>query len=467
VGKCIITLNTNPAVPTDFTNLTPGQYQGFLQLNIASDDSFGFVPVVLNIIAPALRTVPVSLTYALNAGQASNQNVDVQVTPPPAPAAAVDIPFTAVVTGSPFPVGNVVVGAVTGTTAGTPNFNLAVTVPSTTIAGQYNFTVHICPAIQQVPFNNPCVDMPVTVSVGTPGIPPFANIGVFRGGFGFGLWVLDRNSNYTFDSGIDSLHFFGLPPGPAGSGGDIPVVGDWTGNGTARLGVFRCPPAATPGACSWFVDLNNNGKWDGVAGGDGIYTFGLTGDMPVVGDWVGNGNTKIGIFRCGATTCQFVLDVNNNHTFDVGDAVDFFGLPGDTPVIGQWGAGASIADGIGVFRCGAAAGSPCQWIVDSNGDGAFQSSDAIYVFGATGDVPVVGDWDDFGAQPTGRKRIGIFRTITIGAQSGIGTFVLDSNGNNAFDSTDQVVYYGQTGDIPVVGNWPLGDVLPRPGPTGP
>jgi len=32
-------------------------------------------------------------------------------------------------------------------------------------------------------------------------------------------------------------------------------VGDWTGTGQTRIGVFR--------GGTWFLDLNGNGQWDG------------------------------------------------------------------------------------------------------------------------------------------------------------------------------------------------------------
>jgi hypothetical protein len=115
---------------------------------------------------------------------------------------------------------------------------------------------------------------------------------------------------------------FGLP-------GDIPVVGDWTGTGTTKVGVFR------PSSGQWFLDLNGNGQWDGC-GVERCGNFGLpgAGDIPVVGDWTGTRTTKIGIFRNG----QWFLDLNGNGQWD-GCGVERcgnFGLPGDMPVVGKW-----------------------------------------------------------------------------------------------------------------------------------
>ena len=69
--------------------------------------------------------------------------------------------------------------------------------------------------------------------------------------------------------------------------GDIPVVGDWNGDGKTKIGVFR--------SGNWYLDSNGNNSWD--AGSDAAYVFGMAGDIPVVGDWNGDGKTKIGVFR--------------------------------------------------------------------------------------------------------------------------------------------------------------------------
>jgi hypothetical protein len=165
-----------------------------------------------------------------------------------------------------------------------------------------------------------------------------------------------------------------------------------------------------------------------------------------VGDWNGNGITKLGVFRCPASgQCTWVLDVAGHNAFDSSALFLSYGLPGDTPVVGNWIGGAVRADQIGVFRCPAV--GVCSWIVDSNGNGSFDLTDAVYSFGLAGDQPVVGDWNE-----GGRKRIGVFR--------GNGVWILDSNGNNSFDLTDLFVNFGLTGDVPVVGKWPLGGTLP-------
>ncbi len=206
----------------------------------------------------------------------------------------------------------------------------------------------------------------------------------------------------------DIFETFGLP-------GDRPVVGDWTGDGRIRIGVFRNG--------EWYLDLNGNRKWDGVAGGDGIFQFGLPGDIPVAGDWTGDGVTKLGVFRCpplGHTECTWVLDRNGNRKFDPGDVFLQYGLAGDLPVVSTWSGGR--IDRVGVFRNG-------DWYVDSNGSGRFEPSDRHLVFGLAGDIPVV-------ARTSGK--IGVYRS---------GIWILHS------DAGDRQFTFGIPQDRPLIAEW--------------
>jgi hypothetical protein len=155
-------------------------------------------------------------------------------------------------------------------------------------------------------------------------------------GFKDGHWTLDRcpvGSGPSGSNPLDKTMTFG-------SAGDIPVVGTWNESspwGRAEgIGVFN--------AGAWYLDTGGtledighpvpgfgNGKWDE---GDTRYNFGQAGDIPVVGDWTGDGRSKIGVFRAGT----WFLDMNANGKWD-GNGIDSqfaFGSPGDTPVVGRW-----------------------------------------------------------------------------------------------------------------------------------
>ena len=289
------------------------------------------------------------------------------------------------------------------------------------------------------------INIPVNMVIGQSGgtVTPdiFSQIGIFRPptpvGGALGFFTLDSNGNYAFDAS-DKVRQFGLA-------GDYPVAGDWDGTGVVRLGVFRCP-APGAGICTWYLDNNNNGVWDGTFNGDVSFQFGLPGDIPVVGDWNGTGVSKVGVMRCPAAgqpgVCTWYLDVNNLRAPNGSFLVSSYGLAGDQPAIGNWAGqgGSKPVDNIGVFRNG-------TWFLNSSGSGFWAPTDTQYSYGVAGDVPVTGNW-----QGAANKRIGVFRCPAIG-QPGTCTWILNTNGSGSFSATDLITSYGLPGDKPVVGFW--------------
>jgi hypothetical protein len=140
---------------------------------------------------------------------------------------------------------------------------------------------------------------------------------VFRNG----NWYLDYNGDGQWSGcGTDRCYAFGLA-------GDIPVVGDWNGNGVSKIGVFRNG--------NWYLDYNGDGQWSDCGttpSTDRCYTFGLASDIPVAGDWVGSGRAQLGVFRNGA----WYLDLNGDGIWNNGDAAYSFGLSTDKPIVGSW-----------------------------------------------------------------------------------------------------------------------------------
>jgi hypothetical protein len=293
------------------------------------------------------------------------------------------------------------------------------------------------------------ISVPVTMQVGQGGSTGdlFPQIGVFRPptpvGGALGFFIVNKAQNYVFTGPPnDKTYQFGLA-------GDSPVAGDWDGTGVIRLGVFRCP-APGAGVCTWYLDQNNNGVWDGIAGGDIAFQFGLPGDIPVVGDWTGTGISKVGVMRCPAVgqpgVCTWILDAQNTRQPNSASfVIDSYGLPGDLPAVGNWAAsgGSHPTDQIGVFRNG-------LWIVNSSASGFWSPSDTQYSYGLPGDVPVTGNW-----QNAANKRIGVFRCPAGAPGSATCTWILNTSGSGVFSATDLVTSYGLVGDKPVVGFWTL------------
>ena len=252
----------------------------------------------------------------------------------------------------------------------------------------------------------------------------------------------------------------------------IPVSGDWDGDGDDEIGIFV--------AGYWYLDLNGNGRWDR---GDLWAQLGSEADLPVTGDWDGDGKTDIGIFGPAWPRDPHAIarepglpDADNHPTrlansdgtpmsknlpptledatsgarllrktvrgagrADVIDHVFHYGVPGDTPIAGDWN-----GDGIrtiGVFRDGA-------WQLDTDGDGRLTDADESYQFGAAGDLPAVGDWNGDGSDD-----LGVFRG---------GQWLVDTNGNRALDALDTAFELGAEGDQPIVGDWD-GDGVDEPG----
>ncbi len=217
-----------------------------------------------------------------------------------------------------------------------------------------------------------------TTSFGIPGDTPVvgdwdrdtaSEIGVFRGG----QWFVDYDGHPYLWDGSDRVYNFGFS-------GAIPVTGDWNGDTEPEIGVYN--------AGTWYLDANSNNAWDGTGTGkDAVYSFGVAGWTPVIGDWNRDGQVEIGVYTSGT----WYVDANRNYVWDgtgTGkDAVLNFGFAGAVPVTGDWN-----QDGIfeiGIYSAGA-------WYLDANGnnkwDGTGTGKDVAYTFGAGGFIPVVGDW---------------------------------------------------------------------------
>src|SRR5262249_38288968 len=93
-----------------------------------------------------------------------------------------------------------------------------------------------------------------------------------------------------------------------------------------------------------------------------------------------------------------------------------------------------LGDKIGVVR--PAPDGSAVVSLDSNGDGVFDSGDAVFTFGLANDTFLTGDWAGLGFDS-----VGVVRPTS----SGVAQFSLDSNGNDAFDSGDSVFFFGLNG----------------------
>lgn len=215
-----------------------------------------------------------------------------------------------------------------------------------------------------------------------------------------------------------------LSSGPAnvtftfGLNGDIPIVGDWDGDGVDSGGVFR------PSQGRFYL-TNLNGPGAPVAYN---FAFGLNGDIPVVGDWDNDGRDSVGVWRPGAA--RFYL--RNGLT---SGAITYnmpIGANGDLPMIGDWDGDGD--DSPGLWRPATQTFSLTNALCNCTPTVNFS-----FVYGQSGDVPLAGDWN--GNVSAG---IGVWRPST-------GTFSL----RNLLSAGPAAATFnfGLNGDRPVAGKW--------------
>ncbi|QDU64884.1 hypothetical protein Pan216_57770 [Planctomycetes bacterium Pan216] len=212
------------------------------------------------------------------------------------------------------------------------------------------------------------------------------------------LWTTPRGRHFTY--GVER---------------DIPLAGDWNGDGRHEIGVFR------QGLFS--LDTDGDGAYDAEC--DRVVAFGIPSDKPVTGDWDGDGIDDVGVYREGS----FVLDLNGNGRFDAESELSLrFGEPGDDPVIGDWDGDGK--DDVGVFRNGVfflrQVGAPNGYV-------------EVY-YGVASDRPIAGDWNG-----DGRDDIGVLRGSSA---------IVDTNGDGRYDPrVDTTVAAGVPGSTLVAGDW--------------
>ena len=198
-----------------------------------------------------------------------------------------------------------------------------------------------------------------------------------------GTWLLDYDGNGKWEEGVDKRIVFG-------NSTLSPVVGDWNGDGKTKVGVYGADG-------TFLLDYNGNGIWEGPSVDKSItWTAGPNnGEMAVIGDWNGDGKAKIGIYlSTGQFAGTWILDYNGNYAWNgpVDDRVltwTTYSGSGELPVVGDWNGDGRTK--IGVYHDG-------TWIVDYNGNYAWDgtSVDKLTFFGGSAWTPMVGDWNGNG-----------------------------------------------------------------------
>ena len=228
-----------------------------------------------------------------------------------------------------------------------------------------------------------------------------------------------------------------------GNTGDLAVVGDWDGDGIVTIGVFR--PNTPAGTNTFFLrNTNNLGVGDIT-----IESIGQNGDIPIVGDWDGNGTTTVGLLRPDSppgSNTLFLWNSNNSPAGPPDITIVGIGATGDRPIAGKWtGSGASS---IGLMRSNSPSGLNTFFIWNTLPTTPPYTPDVtIGGIGAVGDEPLAGDWNG-----NATVSIGLFRP---GAPSGTNTFFLWNSIalTPPYVPDVTVAGFGAVGDHPVAGHF--------------
>lgn len=242
-------------------------------------------------------------------------------------------------------------------------------------------------------------------------------------------------------------------------GWDITTLQNDLPQGRTSLGVFQ------PATATWRL------RW--ASGEEKVVNFGQPGDIPLVGDWDGDGNSGIGVYS--PSTGEWQFDNNIDGRADV--TIHWPEMkPNDIPVVGDWNG--DLSTSIGFFRR-----SDVSWHLRNN---LRNNSDDLPIirFGKQTDIPLAGNWDsskqdhialyrpstgqviiwDNGIVPgpvVEAQHIPVITFWRSGAPAAVSTFAQGSWNIRAITCAcaasdplaPETVSFGQAGDIPVTGDW--------------
>ena len=234
-----------------------------------------------------------------------------------------------------------------------------------------------------------------------------ADIAVFRPSNGFWYELLSQSNS------LDALQF--------GQSSDQLAPADYDGDGRTDEAVFRTNVAGAGNFAYFFITNSSNNSIRTIQ-------FGATGDVPVSGDFDGDGRADLAVYRNGSLTGngQSYFYYRPSSVAGADYRAIAWGKTGDLPVSGDFD-GDSKQDAA-VYRP-----SNGTWYV-------LRSSNAQVIekqFGAATDIPVAADYDG-----NGTTDIAVFRPSN-------GTWYLAQAGGTNQTQNFTAIQFGANGDNPV------------------
>lgn len=233
-----------------------------------------------------------------------------------------------------------------------------------------------------------------------------ADYAVYRPG-NSGWYILYSSNSPIFSYG------FGQP-------GDLPAPADYNGDGRTEVAIFRPTGQGDPNKAYFYILQTSINPFRAEQ-------FGRQGDVPVPGDWDGDGRADLAVYRDGSQTggqSYFFYRPSSQ------PGVDFrtitWGVTGDKPVVGDY-------DGDGKLDAAVFRPSVAYWYVLRSSDNQFEQRQ----FGVSTDIPTPADFDG-----DGRTNFAVYRPST-------GTW---------YTSIDPAINYGEmrwgiSTDIPVAADY--------------
>jgi parallel beta-helix repeat protein len=236
-------------------------------------------------------------------------------------------------------------------------------------------------------------------------------------GYAASLAVYQPQTNHLFAYADLATKSFALD-GIFGGSGDIPVAGDFDGNGVADFAVFR--------AGTWYIDLDHNFS------AETSMTFGAAGDIPLAADFDGDGKSDLVVFRSGTWYIRSSATGQSTKRS--------LGQAGDQPVVADFN-GDDIPD-LAVYRHG-------TWYIQTV---STSGADIVDHFGGLAtDKACAMDWNRDGRADLCVYRDGIWYFHSIGAAGLLDSYAMGTAGDiplpgGAFDYNGAIyVRAGATG----------------------